>query len=518
MLNLLLDNTSAKFSHNVALIFEDKTYTYADLCSLTQGLALSLRRQGINPGDRIAFLLPNCLQIVLCYYACFKIGAIAVPLNVRFRSELLKHVLNHSGARLLISEPELFAQIETIRPSLPEVELYYLTSGHWQFQGVRPFDELLTVTSEPNSLPTLNENSAAAIYYTSGTTGLPKAVIHSYAGLARATQIQIDQMAISSNDRTLILFPVCYLIGFGSQILPFHSCGAVCILLPYFDPRLALEAIQTHQPTKTYGFPQLYNDIINCPKADRYNIRSLNFCFSAGEAIPVAIQKRFKEIFDIEITEGCGMTELQIYTMNPPYDQKKIGSIGRPIPGMQVALIDEFERPVSRAGEIGEMIVHGGSMTAGYWRDPELTARNIRDGWFHTGDLAYQDEEGFYWFVSRKSEIIRHQAGLISPIEIEGVLYQHPAVREVGVVGVPDGIGWERPQAQVVLQESNALVTERQLIDFSRRHLPEYKVPYRIIFTDNLPHGPTGKIDRKTLRENARTTNHQSLGRSRAGS
>src|SRR5262245_21040717 len=202
MLNLLLDNISAKFQRNVALIFEGKTYTYADLCSLTQSLAVSVRQRGINPGDRIAFLLPNCLQIVLCYYACFKIGAIAVPLNVRFRPELLEYVINHSGARVLFSEPELFAQIERIRSSLPKVERYYLTSGHSRFEGVRTFDELLTATAEPNGLPTFDESSAAAIYYTSGTTGLPKAVIHTHASLARATQIQIDQIAISPDDRT----------------------------------------------------------------------------------------------------------------------------------------------------------------------------------------------------------------------------------------------------------------------------------------------------------------------------
>ena len=503
MLNPLLDNISAKFPHSVALIFEGKTYTYADLCSLTQSLAVSVRQRGINLGDRIAFLLPNCLQIVVCYYACFKIGAIAVPLNIRFRPELLQYVINHSGARVLISEPELFAQIERIRSSLPKVERYYLTSGHSRFEGVRPFDDLLTATSEPNSLPTFDESSAAAIYYTSGTTGLPKAVIHTHASLARATQIQIDQIAISSDDRTLIMFPICYLIGFGSQILPFHSCGATCVLLPYFKPRLALEAIQTFKATKIYGFPQLYNDLVNCPEAGRYNLRSLNFCFSAGEAIPVAIQERFKQIFGIEITEGCGMTELQIYSLNPPYGRKKVGSIGRPIAGMQVSLVDDSGRRIARTGEIGEMIVHGGSMTAGYWRDPELTARNIREGWFHTGDLAYKDEEDFYWFVSRKSEIIRHRTGLISPIEVEGVLYQHPAVREAGVIGVADGFGYELTEAHVVLQKNSDPLTKPQLIEFVRIRLPEYKVPCQIIFTDNLPHGPTGKIDRKTLREKA---------------
>jgi long-chain acyl-CoA synthetase len=503
MLNLLLDNTSEKFPHNVALIFEGKSYTYADLSSLTDRVVISLLRQGIKAGDRVAFLLPNCVEIVLCYYACFKIGAIAVPLNIRFGAELLKYVINHSGARVLISEHELFAPVEKIRPSLPGVEQYYLVSRDSDWSGVRPFSALLEAKLNADGLPVFDANSPAAIYYTSGTTGLPKAVIHTHASLAQATSNQIQQIGISSDDRTLIMFPVCYLIGFGSQVLTFHSCGATCILLRYFEPQSALRAIQTYKVTKTYGFPKLYNDLVNYPEAGNYNLRSLDFCFSAGEAIAVAIQQRFNRVFGVEILEGCGMTELQIYSMNPPYGKKKVGSIGRPIAGMEVSLVDASGRAVSRAGEIGEMIVRGGSMTAGYWRDPELTARNIREGWFHTGDLAYRDEEDFYWFVSRKSEIIKHQAGLVSPLEVEGVLYQHPSVRETGVIGVPDRFGGELVQAHVILKEGAAPVREQQLMDFARMHLAEYKVPHDIIFTGNLPYGPTGKIDRKTLRENA---------------
>jgi long-chain acyl-CoA synthetase len=501
MLNLLLDEVSAKFPDKVALIFEQKTYTYADLYQLTQALAASLLQRGISSGDRVAFLLPNCLEIVLSYYACFKIGAIAVPLNLRFQSELLKYALTHSGARVLISEPELFEKIEKIRPTLARIEQYYLTSHSSEFSGVLPFEGLLEGTLDPDRLPLIEESHPSAIYYTSGTTGLPKAVIHSHASLTRATQLQIDQIAISSDDRTLIMFPICYLIGFGSQILPFHRAGSTCILMPHFEPRLVLEAIQTYQPTKTYGFPKLYNDLLNCPEAGQYSVRSLSFCFSAGEAIPVAVQERFLRMFSVEITEGCGMTELQIYSMNPPYGKKTIGSIGRPIAGMEVCLIDDSGRPISKAGEIGEMIVRGGSMTAGYWQDPEMTAKNIQMGWFHTGDLAYRDEEHIYWFVSRKSEIIRHQAGLISPIEIEGVLYQHPAVREAGVVGVPDRSGREVPQAYVVLKEGSAPVTEQQLIEFARTHLLDFKVPHRIAFSQTLTYGPTGKIDRRRLKE-----------------
>jgi long-chain acyl-CoA synthetase len=505
MLNSLLETTSAEFPLKIALVFENRSYTYADLSRLTESLSASLLQRGINSGDRVAFLLPNSLEIVLCYYACFKIGAIAIPLNIRFNTELLNYGLTHSGARILVSEPSLFSRIQGIRSSLP-IEQYYLTSGSTEFEGVESFTELLKGKFDSARLPVLEDNQAAAIYYTSGTTGLPKGVVHSHASLIRATQIQIDQIGISPEDRTLVLFPICYLIGFGSQLLPFQSRGATCIVLPYFEPRLALEAIQTFRPTKTYGFPQLYNELVNCPEAGRYDIRSLNFCFSAGEALPVAIQERFKRMFGLEITEGCGMTELQIYSMNPPYGEKKVGSIGRPVVGMEVSLIDDLGHPIARPNEIGQIIVRGGSMTVGYWQDAELTTRNIREGWFHTGDLAYVDQEGFYWFVSRKSEIIRHQAGLVSPIEVEGVLYQHPLIRQAGVIGLSDRRGHELVQAYVVLKKGSVPVTEQQLIDFAKTRLPQYKVPIHIIFAESLPCGPTGKIDRGVLRENANSS------------
>jgi long-chain acyl-CoA synthetase len=502
MLDSLLDDTSNQFPLNVALIFEGKSYTYAELCDLTRRLAGTLLQQGIQSGDRVAFLLPNGLEILLCYYACFKIGAVAVPLNVRFPAELLQYAISHSGARVLIAEPNLFAKIEKIRPSLRDVEQYYLTSRYSEFEGVRSFDELLDATPQSKS-ESYSGSSPAAIYYTSGTTGLPKGVIHSHASLTRATQLQIDQIAISSADTTLILFPICYLIGFGSQILPFHRRGATCVLLPQFEPRAALAAIEKYKPTKTYGFPKLYNDLINCPDAAAYDVKSLNFCFSAGEAIAIAIQQRFKQVFGVEITEGCGMTELQIYSMNPPYGEKKIGSIGKPISGMELSLIDDSGHSISTPRQVGEMIVRGGSITSGYWQDAELTGKTIIDGWFHTGDLAYRDEQGFYWFVSRKSEIIKNEAGLVSPIEIEGALYEHPAVLEAGAIGIPDTFSGEVPQAYVVLQRDCPPVTGSQLIDFVRSRLPGYKVPAQIIFTESLPHGPTGKIDRKTLREKA---------------
>ncbi|MBV8584731.1 MAG: acyl--CoA ligase [Verrucomicrobia bacterium] len=497
MLDQLLNDACARTPEKTALIFGDQGYTFSELDEITSRLATSLSERGIKAGDRVAFLLPNCPEIVWCYFACFRIGAIAVPLNIRFGSELLRYVVGHCEAKALISEPELFVRLG--RDSLGTVEQYYLLSGHSDFAGVQSFAELLTEEGRsPESLK-LDETIPATIYYTSGTTGLPKAVIHTHGSLRQATDNQIAEIGISAADKTLIMFPVCYLIGFGSQILPFLACGATCVLLSHFETGLALRAIEEHRPTKTYGFPKLYQELINHPESDRFNLRSLNFCFSGGEAIAVAIQERFEQLFGVAITEGCGMTELQIYSLNPPYGKKKVGSIGRPICGMEVRLIDESGQSLINSGAIGEIVVRGGSMTAGYWHDPERTARTICDGWLHTGDLAYQDADGFYWFFSRQSEVIRGRAGLVSPIEVEGALYQHPAVKEVGVTGFSDA-GDEAVQAHVVLKENAASVTSTQLLNFARQHLPAQKVPARIIIVSELPYGPTGKIDRLTLR------------------
>ena len=491
-----------RYPDKVALIVAEKAYTYAELDDLTNRLAGALRQRGISLGERVAFLLPNCLEIILCYFACLRIGAVAVPLNLRFGPELLCHVINHSGARLLVCDPDRFAVLEKLRPELPEVKDFYVTGRHSDLAGVGPFDDLLAApTFSRTRGPAPTDASPAAIYYTSGTTGLPKAVIHTHGSLQQAARNQTAAVGLASSDVTLVMFPVCYLIGFGSQVVPFLSCGATCVLLPYFEPGLALKAMETHQPTQTYGFPKLYQDLVDAPEARR--IRSLKFCFSAGEAMPPAVHERFKRVFGVDVTEGCGMTELQIYSMNPPFGQKKVGSIGKPIGGMEVSLVDGSGQRIARAREIGEITVRGLSMTNGYWKDAELTTRAIRQGWFPTGDLAYRDEDDFYWFIGRRSEVIRHQTGLISPLEVEGVLYQHPSVKEAGVIGVPDGRNGEWVQAHVVLRDASQPVTPQELIDFTKTRLAGYKVPARVILADCLPLGLTGKIDRMALRKGA---------------
>jgi acyl-CoA synthetase (AMP-forming)/AMP-acid ligase II len=440
--------------------------------------------------------LPNGLEIVLCYYACFILGAIAVPLNIRFPSELIAYVLDHSEARVLISEPGLFAGIAPIRSERRHLDTVYLADGS-AVAGVEDFDDLLRADAAPEIDRDSGPDQPAALFYTSGTTGTPKGVIHTHGSLMGAVENQVAEIGITRKDKTLIVLPICYLVAFGSQVLPFHASGATSVVLPGFKPQQTLSAIHTHRPTKLFGFPKVYHELAEAAQTSVDDFGCLDFCFSAGEAMAVALQQRFKAAFGIEIMEGCGMTELHVYSMNPPYGAKKVGSIGRPIAGMEVRLVDERRRPVEGSGAIGEIVVCGTSMTAGYWKNAELTREKIKDGWFYTGDLARRDDDGNYWFFSRKSEVIRQGGLLVSPLEVETVLYQHPSIKEVGVAGVDAGGQWA--VAHVVLKDDGPPIDERTLIDFAAATLPPGKAPRRVVFTDRLPYGLTGKIDRRAL-------------------
>lgn len=506
-LSTLLSKSAENYPNKIALIIDQHRYTFHQLHELTQRLATSLSEQGVLEGESVAFLLPNSIEIILCYYACFMIGAIAVPINIHFNKEMIQHALKHSKARIFITTPEFYKQLLNEEKQLEEVKECYLTSDAMNYRGLKDFQKLLLASAEPATLPTeIGLEKPALIFFTSGTTGLPKAVVHSHNSLSQGTQNQIAQIHINSNDNTLVMFPLCYLIGLGSQILPFHAVGATVVLLPEFSPEEALAKLYSHQITKIYGFPKLYLELINSAESIGFKINTLNFCFSGGDATPISLQERFKFLFNIEITEGCGMSELQIYCMNPPYGEKKTGSIGFPIVGMEMQLIDENDDVIAKSHKTGEIIVRGQSMSSGYWQDAALTAKTIKNGWFYSGDLAYRDEEGCYWFVSRKVDIIRSGKELISPLDIENVFYQHHAVKEAAAIALPnpDKANDDKIIVYVVLKIKDNKITAQTLMDFACASLPINKRPKQIIIKKQLPYGFTGKIDRRALQNLAK--------------
>jgi acyl-CoA synthetase (AMP-forming)/AMP-acid ligase II len=482
-----------------ALLFEEQSWTYRQLDEITDRIAASLLEQGVQPGDRVALLFANRPELVFGYYACFKSGAVAVPLNIRFKSPELAYVLKHCGVRLLIGQDDLFPEVQAVRARLPGVERFYVSGNATAFPGVRPFAELARRPSAPVAVPEVAPEAVAAILYTSGTTAHPKGVAHTHGTLAQAAASMVSCGDVRPNDILAIATPLCHASGLMCHLLPALRAGATALVIAPPDPEVVLRGITRHHATWFAALPVLCSNLAHHAQAASYDLRSLRVCLSAGDRVPVELQQRFHATFGVPLTEFWAMTEVCPGSANPVAGGGKVGSIGLPVPGVTLRLVGPEGRDVP-PGEAGEILVHGGSVMVGYWDDPEATAAAMQGGWLRTGDLARVDEHGYYWFVGRSKEIIIRGGSNISPLEIEEALSQHPAVREAGVVGVPDPIWGEIVHAYVARKDGHQ-VTEAALKRFLEARIAAYKVPEAIRFLPDLPKGPTGKIARKTLRQ-----------------
>lgn len=487
----------SQYPTKTALIMEERVWTYADLDTATDRMAAGLLALGVSPGDRVAVHFTNGFEIVVAYYACFKIGAIVVPLNTRMKGLELQYVLNHSAARFYLGQPGLFAELVPVRSGVQTIERYFLSGEASAFEGVSPLAELDGVPADA-TFPSIDPDAVGAILYTSGTTARPKGVTHTVRTLSHLATNGIALAQTDSTDVVGIVVPVCHAFGFGS-LLTTLTAGTTLVMIPRFDPVFVLEQLQRHRVSLFGGLPIMLNALVNVPGASAYDVSALRACFAGGDAVPTELQRRFKDTFGVDITEACGMTEVQPYTCNPIYGRGKTGAIGLPGPGVTLRIVDPLGRDVP-AGEEGEILVRSEAMMIGYWNDPEATAATIADGWLRTGDLARVDEDGYYWFVGRKKEIIIRGGSNISPLEVEEAIYKHPAVRETGVIGVPNEALGEIVMAYVSLK-NGASVSEADLKAFIGTQVAAYKVPESILFVPDLPKGLTGKIHRKTLKD-----------------
>jgi long-chain acyl-CoA synthetase len=484
-----------------ALIVGERRWSYEQLDEITDRIGAALLRRGLRPGDRVALHFANSAELVFCYYACFKIGAVAVPLNIRLKGPELEYVINHCGARFFLGQEDLFAEIQAVRASLKSVEAYYIDGHTAILPTARPFAELLALPGGDIGFPEVADDAIAAILYTSGSTARPKGVTHSHATAEQLAAGCIAAVQAHSEQLFGCFVPLYHMSGFGLQMLPALSLGATLLVVPRFEPAAVLRSLQEHRAQVIAGLPVMYNDLLHCPSAAGSDLRSLEICVAGGDSVPTELQRQFKERFGVEITEGHGMTEVCPCFVNPIRGPRKPGSIGVPSPGSSARLVDDGGRDVS-AGEVGEILVLSQATMVGYWEDPEATAATLQDGWLRTGDLARRDEDGYYWFVGRKKQIIIRGGSNIAPPEVEEALCRHPAVREAGVVGVPDPTWGETVRAYVALKEGEQ-ASEADLQWYLREQIAAYKVPEEVVFLPELPKGLTGKIDRRALREQA---------------
>jgi acyl-CoA synthetase (AMP-forming)/AMP-acid ligase II len=505
----VLRTTRQRNPSKMALVFAERQWTYAELDDLTDGIAAGLYAAGVRRDDRVALFMPNCPELVFSYLACFKLGAIAVPLNHRYRQPEAEYVLRHSGSTTLVVHVDKLADAIALPFDSLGIVRRYLVSGRPAVGGssatapsempFRPFESL--ADGNPVSLvaATFDERQLATIMYTSGTTAKPKGVVHSHETLWHCVQIQTASMGFTAEDVQLITTSACHCAATYGQIFPNIFAGGTAVLLDAPTPQQVVEAIVTHRVTRCQMLPASLQELVEYLEQHPTNLSSLRSFFAGGDVVPLDAHARFRAAVGIDVCEVCGMTEAITYTVNPPFGQKRLGSIGKPLRETQVRIADEHGRELP-VGSQGEIWIKSPENMVGYWNDTLHTSATLHDGWLASGDLGRVDEDGYLWFVGRKKEIIVRGGSNISPLEVEEVIDQHPAVHISGVVGMPDKKLGQIVIAYVSLRpEAAPRPTPDDLRSFVAGRIAAYKVPEQFFLLDALPLNASNKVDRQKL-------------------
>jgi long-chain acyl-CoA synthetase len=479
-----------------AIRLDDTILTYADLSAASAHAAGLLRDGGIQPGDRVAVMLPNVPQFAVIYYGILRAGGVVVPMNPLLKAREVAYYLGDSGARLIFAWHG-FADDATAGAEQAGAGCVIVDAG---------FGDLLAAAQPHTEVADRAERDTAVILYTSGTTGEPKGAELSHANLSTNVQIAAhDLFRLGPDDVILGALPLFHSFGQTCGLNAAISTGACLTLVARFTPDAALETLARDRVTIFEGVPTMYIAILQAAQAQTSaDITTLRLCVSGGAALPVEVMRGFEKEFGCIILEGYGLSETSpVASFNHPDRERKAGSIGTPLRGVEMRLVNEERKEVA-PGEVGEIAIRGHNVMTGYWRRPDATADAIVDGWFHSGDLARVDSDGYYFIVDRKKDMIIRGGYNVYPREIEEVLYEHPAVAEAAVVAVPDDRLGEEIGAAVVLKPG-ATATAEQLQHHVKQQVAAYKYPRRVWFLDALPKGPTGKVLKRAIQLPSRT-------------
>jgi long-chain acyl-CoA synthetase len=481
----LLTDAASREPDHVALKLDDLEVTYGQLDEASARVAGLLREKGVSKGDRVGIMLPNVPYFAVCYYGVLRAGCVVVPMNVLLKRREVEFYLKDPAAKLLFAWTD-FADDARAGAEAAGAECVVVAPGE--------FEKLLGGVEEPwHDVADLDADDTAVILYTSGTTGTPKGAELTHSNLLRNAEISRGLFDLGSDAVTLGALPLFHSFGQTCGLNATIGGGGTLTLIPRFDPGKALEIIQRDQVNVFEGVPTMYSAMLHHPERDSYDTSSIKLCGSGGSAMPVEVLRGFEEAFNCKVLEGYGLSETSpVASFNHRDRDRKPGSIGTPVDGVEMKVVDEDGNDVPQ-GEVGEIVIRGHNVMKGYWNRPDATAETIIDGWLHTGDMAKIDEEGYFFIVDRKKDMIIRGGYNVYPREIEEVLYEHPAVREVAVVGLPhDDLG-EEVGAAVALKDG-AEATEDDLRSFAKEQVAAYKYPRKIWFVDDLPKGPTGKI------------------------
>ncbi len=524
-----IEDNIKRFGEYEDIYFEGRWYTNVEINRNANLLGNALKGLGINKGDRVAVQMPNSPVVFFAFLAIYKIGAVVVPLNPLLRPDQAAYIYRDCGAKAILTSSDFVGRVLEAQKQTPNLQHVILTDRD-DVSGTISYCNIMSNSSDELTIVQTDNDDVAALMYTAGTTGPPKGVMHTHYSLYinalffyeyilvhRSVTLQLNSRAF--NAKTLQFHEVTQRVSGVNRamvslaVLPLsHSYGIAfsntgnlvggkTILLRWWNVEEALKAIRTFRVTQMAAVPTMYIQMLEFPELDKYDLSSLDDCQCGAAPLPVEVALKWKEKVGVDIREGWGLTESGATTTGQPGDlPPRYGSIGKCLLKCNTIKVFDEKGQELPPGQQGEIVVKGPTVMKGYWNLPEETAKTIKDGWLYTGDIGYMDEDGYFYITARKKDIIIRGGENVSPVEVEEILLQHPAVAEAGVVGIPDAVYGEEIKAFVVIKPDKC-VNEEELIAFCKDCLPTFKLPKKVQFTESLPKNLLGKVLRAELRK-----------------
>ena len=480
-------------------LFQGDTVTFNESLRQAKVVANALRdKLGVRKGDRIALVLTNSPEIGMFFTAAARIGAITVPFNYMLKAEELAHSIADCGAKVIITEPDIFNWNIKDKASIPGIE-HWIMLGNQEgvSEGFVSFDDLCEGASDKGDPIDLDPDEVIAIFYTSGTTGFPKGAMLSSRNLLFCVDRSTKMLRLGKKDIGIAVLPIAHVFGFTSLVVGGFASGASGYMMRFFDPVKVLETIEKNRATLFIGVPAMYNMLLQS-EPEKYDLSSMRYWMSGADAMPVEHIKEFEKLGG-RFIEGYGLVETSpIVSVNLPFIRKP-GSIGIPLIGVKVRIMDENGKIV-RTGEVGEIVVRGDNVMKGYWNNPEATERAFKHGWFHTGDLGKKDRLRFIYFVDRQKDVIKVGGYSVYSREVEERLFRNPKIYECAVVGEKDERKGEIPVAVIQLKEG-VEASEEELLAWCKENITAYKAPRKVKIVTDMPLTMTLKVLKRELKK-----------------
>ncbi|OGO30557.1 MAG: hypothetical protein A2Z29_11300 [Chloroflexi bacterium RBG_16_56_11] len=499
-----------------AIVFEDKRYTFSQLNERVNRLANALLTLGVKKGDRVAFLQVNCNQCVETYFAVAKMGGIYLPLNFRAKEKELTYMLNTAEATVLIAGERYVSMIQAIRPELHSLK--HLVSIEKPHPDMHFYEDLIKKASPEEVVAAIDDNDTTILMYTAGTTGFPKGVMLAHNSFSIYVLENVSPPDPENDERNILTVPLYHVAGIQAMMAAIYGARTL-VMERQFEPEEWMTLVEREKANRAMMVPTMLKQLLDHPNFKKHNLKSLKVITYGAAPMPLpVIRKALEEFPGVSFINAFGQTETastitalgpedHVLTGTPEEREKKLkrlASIGKPMSDIQMKVIDQETGKTLGPNEVGEILARGPRVMSGYWKDEEKTKKTIdKDGWVHTGDIGYVDDDGYYFLAGRSSDIIIRAGENISPEELENAIREFPKVEDVAVIGVPDETWGEEPRAVVILKKGipKSKAVEDEIMEHCRQTLASFKRPRTVVFVDDLPRNPMGKLIKREIRE-----------------